>query len=43
MGAKIDEDLSVVMLLSRINGNFESSVDAIKILGDEKITWDDVC
>jgi gag-polypeptide of LTR copia-type len=43
MGAKIDEDLSVVMLLSSMNGSFESTVEAIKTLGDEKLTWDDVC
>jgi gag-polypeptide of LTR copia-type len=43
MGAKIDKDLSVVMLLSRMNGSFESTVEAIKTLGDEKLTWDDVC
>jgi GAG-pre-integrase domain/gag-polypeptide of LTR copia-type len=43
MGAKIDEDLSVVMLLGSINGNFESTVEAIKTLGDEKLTWDNVC
>jgi gag-polypeptide of LTR copia-type len=42
-GAKIDEDLSVVMLLSSMNGHFESTVEAIKTLGDEKLTWDDVC
>jgi hypothetical protein len=38
MGAKIDEDLSVVMLLSSMNGSFESTVEAIKTLGDEKLT-----
>jgi gag-polypeptide of LTR copia-type len=43
MGAKIDYDLPVVMLLSSMNGNFESTVDAIMTLGDEKLTWDDVC
>jgi gag-polypeptide of LTR copia-type len=43
MGAKIDEDLSVVMLLSSMNGSFESTVEAMKTLGDEKLTWDDVC
>jgi gag-polypeptide of LTR copia-type len=43
MGAKIDEDLSVVMLPSSMNGNFESTVEAIKTLGDEKLTWDTVC
>jgi hypothetical protein len=42
MGAKIDKDLSVVMLLSSMNGNFESTVETIKTLGDEKLTWDDV-
>jgi gag-polypeptide of LTR copia-type len=35
MGAKIDEALSVVMLLSSMDGNFESTVEAIKTLGDE--------
>jgi hypothetical protein len=43
MGTKIDEDLSVVMLLSSMNGHFESTVAAIKTLDDEKLTWDDVC
>jgi gag-polypeptide of LTR copia-type len=43
MSAKIDEDISVFMLLSSMNGNFESTVEAIKTLGDEKLTWDDVC
>jgi hypothetical protein len=43
MGAMIDEGLSVVMLLSSMNGNFKSTVEAIKTLGDEKLTWDDVC
>jgi gag-polypeptide of LTR copia-type len=42
MVAKIDEDLSVVMLLRSMNGNFESIVEAIKTLGDEKPMWDDV-
>jgi gag-polypeptide of LTR copia-type len=42
MGAMIDEGLSVVMLLSSMNGNFKSTVEAIKKLGDEKLTWDDV-
>jgi hypothetical protein len=43
VGAKIDKDLSAVMLLSSMNGNFECTVEAIKTLGDEKLTWDDVC
>jgi gag-polypeptide of LTR copia-type len=43
MGAKIDEDLSMVMLLSSMNFHFESTVEAIKTLGDEKLTWDEVC
>jgi gag-polypeptide of LTR copia-type len=43
MGAKIDKGLSVVMLLSSMNGNFESTIKAIKTLGDEKVTWDDGC
>jgi hypothetical protein len=34
MGAKIDEDLSVVMLLVSMNGHFECTVEAIKTLGD---------
>jgi gag-polypeptide of LTR copia-type len=33
MGAKIDKDLSVVMLLSSMNGNFESTVETIKTRG----------
>jgi gag-polypeptide of LTR copia-type len=36
--AKVDENLSAVMLLGSMNGNFESSVEAIKTLGDEKLT-----
>jgi gag-polypeptide of LTR copia-type len=43
MGAKIDEDLSVVMLPSSMNGNFESTAEAINTLGDENLTWDNVC
>jgi predicted Zn-ribbon and HTH transcriptional regulator len=43
MGARIDKDLSVVMLLGSMNGHFESTVEAIKTLGDEKLTWDKVC
>jgi gag-polypeptide of LTR copia-type len=43
IGAKIDEDLSVFMLISSMNGHLESAVEAIKTLGDEKLTWDDVC
>jgi gag-polypeptide of LTR copia-type len=43
MGAKIDEDLSVVILLGSMNGHFESIIEAIKTLGDEKLTWDNVC
>jgi gag-polypeptide of LTR copia-type len=43
MGAKIDEDLSVVILLSSMNGHFKSTVDDVKTLGDEKLTWDDLC
>jgi gag-polypeptide of LTR copia-type len=43
MDAKIDEDLSMVMLLSSMNGSFEFTVEAIKTLGDEKLAWDDVC
>jgi hypothetical protein len=38
VGAEIDEDLSVVMIISSMNGNFESTVEAIKTLGDEKLT-----
>jgi gag-polypeptide of LTR copia-type len=41
-GAKIDKDRSVVMLLGSMNGHFESTVEAIKTLGDERFTWDDV-
>jgi hypothetical protein len=26
-----------------MNGKFESTVEAIRTLGDEKLTWDDVC
>jgi hypothetical protein len=33
----------VVMLLSRIDGHVESNVEAIKTLGDEMLTWEDVC
>jgi hypothetical protein len=40
--ANIDEDLSAVILRGSINYNLESTVEAIKILGDEKLTWDDV-
>jgi hypothetical protein len=40
--ATIDEDLSVVILLISMNGHFESTVEAIKTLGEEKLTWDDV-
>jgi hypothetical protein len=43
MGVKIDEDVSGVMLLSSKDSSFESTVEAIKTLGDEKLTWDDVC
>jgi hypothetical protein len=43
MGAKIDEDLSVVMFIRSMNGHVESTVEAIKTLGDEKLTWDNVC
>jgi hypothetical protein len=43
MDAKIDEDLSVVMLLGSMNGQFEFTLEALKPLGNEKLTWEVVC
>jgi gag-polypeptide of LTR copia-type len=43
MGANFDEDLSMVMLLNSMNGTFEFTVEEMMTLGDEKLTWDDVC
>jgi hypothetical protein len=42
MAAKIPEELAIFMFLHSMNGKFETIIAALRTMGDEKLTWDDV-
>lgn len=42
MGAKIPDDLYVIMFLHSMNGSFESTVAALRTMKKDDIKWDDV-
>ena len=42
MAAKVPEELAIIMFLHSMNGKFEAIIAAIRTMGDEKLTWDDV-
>jgi gag-polypeptide of LTR copia-type len=42
MSAKVPEELSIIMFLHSMNGNFEAVIAVIRTMRDEKLTWDDV-
>ena len=42
MSAKVPEELAIIMFLHSMNGKFEAIIAAIRTMGDDKLTWDDV-
>jgi hypothetical protein len=42
MNAKVPSDLAIIMFLHSMDGKFEGTITALRTLGDDKLTWDDV-
>jgi hypothetical protein len=42
MSAKVPDELAIIMFLHSMNGKFEAIIAAIRTMGDENLTWDDV-
>jgi hypothetical protein len=42
MDAKVPRPLAVIMFLSSMRGQFEATVAALRTMGDDDISWDDV-
>jgi L-cysteine desulfidase len=42
MNAPIPGALAVIMFLSSLQGHFEATVAAIRLISDHNLTWDDV-
>jgi gag-polypeptide of LTR copia-type len=42
MDAKVPQPLAVIMFLSSMRGQFEAPVAALRTLGDDDLSWDDV-
>jgi hypothetical protein len=42
MAAEIPQELAIIMFLNSMQGKFEAIVAALRTMGDEKLTWNDV-
>ena len=42
MDAKVPQPLAVIMFLSSMRGQFEATVAALRTMGDDELSWDDV-
>ena len=42
MEAKVPEPLAVIMFLHSMRGQFEATVAALRTMGDDELSWDDV-
>ena len=42
MDAKVPLPLAVIMFLSSMRGQFEATVAALRTMGDDELSWDDV-
>jgi hypothetical protein len=42
MSAKIPDELAVIMFLHSMGDKLEATIAALRTMGDEKLTWDNV-
>jgi hypothetical protein len=42
MDSKIQPELAIIKFMHSMNGKYEANVAALRTLGDEKLTWEDV-
>jgi gag-polypeptide of LTR copia-type len=42
MASKVPHELAIIMCMYSINGKYEATIAALRTLGDEKLTWEDV-
>lgn len=42
MDAPVPHELAIIMFLHSMSGHFEATVSALRTLGEDRLTWDDV-
>jgi gag-polypeptide of LTR copia-type len=42
MDSKVPPELAIIMFMHSMNGKYEATIAALRTLGDEKLTWEDV-
>jgi gag-polypeptide of LTR copia-type len=42
MDSKMPPELAIIMFMHSMNGKYEATIAALRTLGDEKLTWEDV-
>jgi gag-polypeptide of LTR copia-type len=40
--SKLPTELAIIMFMHSVNGKYEATIAALRTLGDEKLTWEDV-